>query len=118
MFQKFQKGGGVGLYIRNSMQHKYIPLLSKCIANCAEIVTAEVTLRNGKILIIIYLCCIYRAPNTDLALLNEHINIICSKTNSKNIYVVTLMLIYYNMTNMWKPIIVLINYTATGYNHL
>ena len=103
------------IYIRNSLQHKYLPLLSKCIVNCAEIVTAEVTLKNGKRLII---CCIYRAPNTDLALLNEHINLICSKNNSKNIYiyVVTLMLIYYSMTNVWKPIILLINYTVTGYN--
>ena len=42
-----KKGGGVGLYIRNSMQHKYLPLLSKCIVNCAEIVTVEVTLKNG-----------------------------------------------------------------------
>ena len=66
------------------MQHKYLPLLSKCIVNCAEIVTAEVTLKNGKRLII---CCIYRAPNTDLALLNEHINLICSKNNSKKIYI-------------------------------
>ena len=66
------------------MQHKYLPLLSKCIANCAEIVTAEVTLKNGKRLII---CCIYRAPNTDLALLNEHINLICSTNNSKYIYI-------------------------------
>ena len=82
--RRSKKGGGVGLYVRNSMQHKYLPLLSKCIANCAEIVTAEVTLKNGKRLII---CCIYRAPNTDLALLNEHINLICSKNNSKNIYI-------------------------------
>ena len=59
-------------------------------------VAAEVTLKNGKRLII---CCIYRAPNTDLALLNEHINLICSTNNSKYIYiyVVTLMLIYYNI---------------------
>ena len=41
-------------------------------------------MKNGKILII---CCIYRAPNTDLALLNEHINLICSTNNSKNIYI-------------------------------
>ena len=41
-------------------------------------------MKNGKRLII---CCIYRAPNTDLALLNEHINLICSKNNSKNIYI-------------------------------
>ena len=41
-------------------------------------------MKNGKRLII---CCIYRAPTTDLALLNEHINLICSTNNSKNIYI-------------------------------
>ena len=44
-----KKGGGVGLYIRNPMQHKYLSLLSKCIVNCAEVVTPEVTLKNGKV---------------------------------------------------------------------
>ena len=27
------------------------------------------------------------------------------------------MLIYYGMTNVWKPMISLINYTVTGYNY-
>ena len=78
-----KRGGGVGLYIKNSLQHKYLPLLSKSIDNCAEIVTAEVKLRNGKTIIV---CCIYRAPNTDMTLLNEHINLIFSKNSTKTVY--------------------------------
>ena len=112
MSQELQKGGGVGLYKRNnyntntSPSVKYLPfcqippLLSntspsiKNIDNCAEIVTAEVKLRNSKRIII---CCIFRAPNTDLTLLTVILK--------QYIYVVTLMLIYYSTINMLIQII-------------
>ena len=98
------------------MQHKYLPILSKCIVNFAEIVTADVTLNNGKRLII---CCIYRAPNTDLALLNELIHLICSKNNSKKIYICgdfNVDLLQYDKRVETNDFI-LINYTVTVYNH-
>ena len=41
-------GGGVALYINEMLQPNYLPNKSKCIDNCAEIVTVEVTLANGK----------------------------------------------------------------------
>ena len=41
-------GGGVAMYINDSLQHRYLPHKSKCITNCAEIVSVEVTLSNGK----------------------------------------------------------------------
>ena len=43
-----KKGGGVTLYINDSLQHRYLPDKSKCIDNCAEVVSVEITLKNGK----------------------------------------------------------------------
>ena len=40
-------GGGVALYINETLQPNYLPNKSKCIDNCAEIVTVEVTLATG-----------------------------------------------------------------------
>ena len=39
----YKKGDGVALYINNSLQHKYLPNKSKCIDNCAEAVSVEIT---------------------------------------------------------------------------
>ena len=39
-----KKGGGVGLYVSNSLKHKYLIDMSYCIQNCAELVCVEVTL--------------------------------------------------------------------------
>ena len=41
-------GGGVALYINETLQPNYLPNKSNCIDNCAEIVTVEVTLATGK----------------------------------------------------------------------
>ena len=54
-------------YINDSLQHKYLPDMSKCLDNCAEVVSLESTLKNGKKALI---CCIYRAPKTELEQLN------------------------------------------------
>ena len=43
-----KKGGGVVLYIRQSLQHKHLPEKSKCIENCAEILSVEITLEKEK----------------------------------------------------------------------
>ena len=43
-----KSGGGVALYINDSLQHRYLPDKSRYIINCAEIVYVEITLRNGK----------------------------------------------------------------------
>ena len=52
-------GGGVALYINETLQPNYLPNKSKCIDNCAEIVTVEVTLATGKRVLV---SCAYRAP--------------------------------------------------------
>ena len=78
-----KSGGGVALYIKDSLQHRYLPDKSIYISNCAEIVSVEITLRNGKKVII---CCIYRAPNTDLNTLSEFINDIFSKIGKRTVY--------------------------------
>ena len=62
-----KSGGGVALYINDSLQHKYLPYIYKCLDNCAEVVSLEIALTNGKKALI---CCIYRAPKTDLEQLN------------------------------------------------
>ena len=79
----YKKGGGVALYINNSLQHKYLPNKSKCIDNCAEAVSVEITLKNGKKVIV---CCIYRAPNTELDQLSEFINNVCRNIRNKTVY--------------------------------
>ena len=63
-------GVGVALYINDSLQHKFLIDMSKCIDNCAEVISLEITLNNGKKALI---CCIYRVPITALEQLNEFI---------------------------------------------
>ena len=78
-----KSGGGVTLYINDSLQHKYLPDMSKCLDNCAEVVSLEIALKNGKKALI---CCIYRAPKTDLEQLNEFISNLCRNTRNKTVY--------------------------------
>ena len=76
-----KSGVGVALYINDSLQHRYLPDKSIYINNCA--VSVEITLRNGKKVII---CCIYRATNTDLNTLSEFINDILSNIGKRTVY--------------------------------
>ena len=62
----------------------YLPDKSIYINNCAEIVSVEMTLRNGKKKVII--CCIYQSPNTDLNTLSEFINDILSNIGKRTVY--------------------------------
>ena len=78
-----KKGGGDALYVNNSLQHKYLPNKSKCIDNCAEAVSVEITLKNDKKIII---CCIYQAPNTELDQLSGFINNVCRNIRNKTVY--------------------------------
>ena len=55
----------------------------QCLVNCAEVVSLETSLKNGKKALI---CCIYRAPKTDLEQLNEFISIFCQNTRNKSVY--------------------------------
>ena len=57
--------------------------MSKCLVNCAEVVSLEISLKNGKKALI---CCIYRAPKTDLEQLNEFISNCCQNTRNKTVY--------------------------------
>ena len=57
--------------------------MSKCFDNSAEVVSLDIALRNGKKVLI---CCIYRAPKTDLEQLNEIISNICQNTRTKPVY--------------------------------
>ena len=65
-------------------QHKLLPDVSKCIDNCAEAISLEITLNNGKKAII---CCIYCAPKTKLEQLNEFISNICRNAHNKTVYI-------------------------------
>ena len=78
-----KSGGGVALYINDSLQYKYLPDMSKCLDNCAEVVSLEITHTNGKKALI---CCIYRAPKTELEQLNEFISNCCQNTRNKTVY--------------------------------
>ena len=77
-------GGGVALYINETLQPNYLPNKSKCIENCAEIVTVEVTLANGKKVLI---SCVYRAPNTNVDILSDFLIAILRNNRNKTIYV-------------------------------
>ena len=76
-------GGGVALYINKALKHKPLPNFSKCIDSCAEVTCAEIITSNGKNIIV---APIYRAPNTDLTLLNEHIEYMFHNCNDKTMY--------------------------------
>ena len=43
-----KSGGGVAQYINNSLHHKYLPDMSKCLDNCAEVVSLEIALNMAK----------------------------------------------------------------------
>ena len=77
-------GGGVALYINETLQPNYLPTKSKCNDNCAEIVTVEVTLANGKKVLV---SCVYRAPNTNVDILSDFIIPILRNNRNKTIYV-------------------------------
>ena len=76
-------GGGVALYISERLQPNYLPNKSKSIDNCAEIVTVEVTLANGKKVLV---SCVYRAPNTNVDVLSDFIIAILRNNRNKTIY--------------------------------
>ena len=74
----------VALYINETLQPNYLPNKSNCIANCAEIVTVEVTFANGKKVLI---SCVYRAPNTNVDILSDFLIAILRNNRNKTIYV-------------------------------
>ena len=76
-------GGGVALYINETLQPNYFPNKSKCIDNCAEIVTVEITLATGKKVLV---SCVYRAPNTNVDILSDFIIAILRNNRNKTIY--------------------------------
>ena len=72
-------GGGDALYVNRLLQSKPLPLLSKCILNCAEVICTEIIIPNGKNIIV---ASVYRAPNTDLSMLNL-LNIFLTNVKTK-----------------------------------
>ena len=76
-------GGGVALYNNETLQTNYLPNKSKCIDNCAEIVTVEVTLATGKKVLV---GCVYRAPNTNVDILSDFFLEILRNNRNKTIY--------------------------------
>ena len=65
------------------MQPNYLPNKSKCIDNCAKIVTVEVTLATGKKVLV---SCVYRAPNTNADILSDFFLDILRNNRNKTIY--------------------------------
>ena len=55
----------------------------KCIKDCAKIVSVEITLPNSNKVII---CCVYRAPNTDLSMLSEFLTNILRNVRKNKVY--------------------------------
>ena len=60
-----RSGGGVALYINRLLQSKPLPLLSRCMLNCAEVICTDIIIPNGRNIVV---ASIYRAPNTDLSM--------------------------------------------------
>ena len=81
--RQHRTGGGVTLYINKALKHNPLPNLSKCIHICAEVACAEITTSNGTNIIV---ASIYRAPNTDLTLVNELIEYMFHIRNGKPLY--------------------------------
>ena len=75
-------GRGVALYINETLQPNYLPNKFKCIDNCAEIVTVEVTLATGKKVLV---SCVYRAPSTYVDILSDFIIAILRNSRNKTI---------------------------------
>ena len=71
------------LHLQKKLQYKYLPDMSECLDNCAEVVSLEITHTNCKKALI---CCIYRAPKTELGQLNEFISNCCQNTRNKTVY--------------------------------
>ena len=81
--RQHRTGGGVALYINMALKHKPLPIFSKCIDSCAEGTCAEITTSHGKNIIV---ASIHRARNTDLTLLNEHIEYMFHNCKGKSMY--------------------------------
>ena len=90
-------GGGVAMYINNSLQHRYLQDKSKCIKNCADIVSVEITLSNSNKVII---CCVYRAPNTDLSMLSEFLTNILRNVRKNTVIMCGDFNADYSLTNI------------------
>jgi hypothetical protein len=76
-------GGGVVLYIKDSLQYKQIDLMTGCTENCLETVGCGITLTNKKKIIV---GCIYRAPNSELKLFESYMEKIANQIRNKSVY--------------------------------
>ena len=77
-------GGGVALYINETLQPNYLPNNSKCFDNGVEIVAVEVTLASGKKVLV---SCVHGAPNTNVDILSDFIIAILRNNRNKTIAV-------------------------------
>ena len=95
-FYAQETGGVVALYINETLQPNYLPNKSKCIDNCAEIVTVEVTLATGENVLV---SCVYRAPNTNVDILSDFfLEILRNNRNKHYICAGTLILTCCSLT--------------------
>ena len=75
-----KKGGGVGIYISNSLSYCLKTDLSLIMAGVCEYIVVEIdTCTNGKVLLV----SLYRPPDTDMVLFNQGLNNFMSHVTSR-----------------------------------
>ena len=78
-----KRGGGVAIYVKESIKHNQVKELSKSIDNVLDFVAVEIELNNAKK---INVCTLYRPPNTDIEQFNNEINEILKSFKRKTVY--------------------------------
>jgi len=72
-YRNSKTGGGVTIHVNDGFNQKVMCNISKVIEDCMETIFIEIAVKNIKVQI----DCIYRAPNTDICIFNEELQVIC-----------------------------------------
>lgn len=75
-----RKGGGVAIYVHNSLDYKNINVMSMNVNGIMECISVELCISNRRNIIV---NCTYRTPGSDLQIFTEHIELMLKKVNNK-----------------------------------
>ena len=78
-----KRGGGVMIYILQSLKFKMITELSECIENVYDCVSIEIDTTKGKNIIV---TCLYRPPGTNIDIFNDHLENLLSLVKQNKIH--------------------------------
>lgn len=72
-----KRGGGVALYIKNSLKYKVVECMSTTIDNLMDCITVEICMEKQKNVIV---SCVYRAPDSSIEAFKDSMEVLFAKT--------------------------------------